>query len=522
MNGKALFIGLDFGSDSVRAIVVDENGEFRSTAVKEYPRWKKGLYSNPSVSQFRQHPLDYLEAFTAAVKEAVAAVDVSLVKGIGIDTTGSTPCAVDSVGVPLALKEDFADDPDAMFVLWKDHTAIDEADRINEVCKKWHTDYTAYSGGVYSSEWFWAKYLHILRNNEKLRKECNGFVEHCDWMASLLTGTPVKAARCPAGHKAMWHASWGGLPPEEFWCEVDPLLSGRVGRLYKETFTADTPAGTLTAEWADKLGLPASTVVACGVLDGHAGAVGAGIKANQMVKIIGTSTTDVIVAENVEECIKGICGQVDGSVIPGMTGLEAGQSAFGDIFAWFKSLLSFGGNQVELSQLEAEAVKLPIDGTVAVDWMNGRRTPFVDPHLQGAVFGLNLGSSAPELYRSLVEAACFGARRIAEHFAAEGVKVDEILALGGIARKSPFVMQSLADIMQKPIKIVTSDQACALGAAMFGAEATGYYSNIAEAVDNMNSGFDAGYMPILENVTAYNKKYAAYLKAAQAVEFFTR
>ena len=282
-----------------------------------------------------------------------------------------------------------------------------------------------------------------------------------------------------------------------------------------------TPAGKLSSEWAEKLGLPGSVTVACGVLDGHAGAVGAGIKAGQMVKIIGTSTTDIIVAGNVDSCIKGICGQVYGSVIPGMTGLEAGQSAFGDVFAWFKRLLSFGGNKVELADLEAEAVKLAVDDTVAVDWMNGRRTPFADPHLKGALFGINLGTSAPMMYRSLVEAVCFGAYRIAAHFAAQGIKVEEVLALGGIARKSPLVMQTLADIMQMPIKVVASDQACALGAAMFGAVVSGYYKNTGEAIENMRPGFDAVYEPRAEFVEIYRKKYNSYLTAAGAVEDYT-
>jgi len=518
MTVEDLLIGLDFGSDSVRAVLVTAQGKQLATSVHNYTRWARGMYSDAAVSRFRQHPLDYLEGIETVIRQVLDGQNSSCVRGIGVDTTGSTPCAVDAHGIPLALKPEFADNPNAMFVLWKDHTAIKEAAEINALAKKWDTDYTKYEGGIYSAEWFWAKYLHILRCDEKVRAACHGFVEHCDWVTANLAGAPVKPSRCAAGHKAMWHAEWNGLPTEEFLTALDPLLQGRRAELYSETYTADVPVGTLSQEWAEKLKLSSNVVIAGGAFDCHMGAVGAGIAAGQLVKVIGTSTCDIMVGKEPITCIKGICGQVDGSVIPGMVGLEAGQSAFGDIFAWFKELISYGG-EVNLTRLEAEALKLPIsDDMIALDWLNGRRTPDANQHLTGAIFGIRLGTSAPMIFRALVESAAFGSKRIIERFQHEGVKIESVMAIGGIAKKSKIVMQTCADVFNMPIKVAKSDQACALGAAMFAAVAVGIYSDIDAAIAAMNSGFNAEYTPIPENVVAYQRKYARYLELADAVE----
>jgi len=515
---KKLLIGLDFGSDSVRAVLVSSEGRELATSVHNYGRWSKGLYCDASISQFRQHPLDYLEGVENAIKGVLAGWDASKVCGIGIDTTGSSPCVVDRNGIPLALLPEFANNPNAMFILWKDHTALKEAAEINALAKKWNIDYTKYEGGIYSSEWFWAKYLHILRTDEKVRAACHGFIEHCDWITANLAGSPMKPSRCAAGHKAMWYAEWGGLPSEEFLSVLDPLLKGRRAELYTETYTADLPVGTLSQEWAKKLGLSSSVVIAGGAFDCHMGAVGAGIQARQLVKVIGTSTCDIMVAPELNHCVKGICGQVDGSVIPGMIGLEAGQSAFGDIYAWFKRFMSYGGD-IDLPKLETNAASQPIsENIIALDWMNGRRTPDTNQHLTGAIFGINLGTTAPMVYRALVESTAFGAKRIIERFQNEGVLIESVIAIGGIAKKSKFVMQTCADVFNMPIKIAKSDQACALGAAMFAAVAAGVHPDIHAAIKAMNSGFDSEYFPISENVTTYQKKYTRYLSLADAVE----
>ena len=517
---RDVFIGLDFGTDSVRAALISAEGEMIAAAVQEYPRWKDGWFCDASSGQFRQHPLDYLEAMTAAVRTALAeaALDPAWIAGIGVDTTGSTPCAVDAAGVPLALRPDFQANPNAMFVLWKDHTANAEADRINEVAHNWSgVDYTSYSGGTYSSEWFWSKLLHVLRHDRAVRDAAAGFVEHCDWITAALAGAPVRPGRCAAGHKAMWHASWGGLPGDDFLRAVDPLLAGWRDRLYQDTYTADLPVGTLAPTWAERLGLTSGVVVAGGAIDCHVGAVGAGIVPGQMVKVMGTSTCDVLVAPKVGHCVRGICGQVDGSVLPGLTGLEAGQSAFGDVYAWFRRFLGYGGD-VDFARLTADAELVEPGAVLALDWLNGRRSPDANPRVAGALAGLNLGTTPPMVFRALVEATAFGSRAILERFREEGIAVDGISAVGGIARKSPFVMQICADVLQVTLRIVTSKQACALGAAMFAATASGFYPDVMTAMARMGSGFDAVYEPRPDLARGYDRLYQRYRALGAALE----
>ncbi len=532
-------IGLDYGSDSARAVLVNaSNGQTLATAVRYYPRWKEGKYCNPAINQYRQHPKDYVEVLEATVREVLGAVSSEVaqnVVGIAFDTTGSTPVFVNEEGLPLALTEEFAENPNAMFVLWKDHTAVKEAEEINALCQRWETDYSAYEGGIYSSEWLWAKALHILREDPKVREAAYSIVEHCEWMPALLTGTTkpseVVRSRCAEGHKAMWHAKWGGLPSEEFLTTLDPVLKGLRGRMFTDTETAEKPVGHLTEEWAKRLGLSTDVVVAGGAFDCHMGAVGAGVKPYSWVRIIGTSTCDVLVVEPEvigEKLIPGICGQVDGSVIPGLIGLEAGQSAFGDIYAWLRRVLEFPlkaivGDKLTVEELDkacdrilptltAEAEKIPVgeSGVVAVDWMNGRRTPDANQLLKGAIAGITLGTTAPMLYRALVEATAFGSKAIMERLQSEGVRIDACIGIGGIALKSPFVMQVMSDVLGIPISVCESDQACALGASIFAAVAAGLYPTIEAAQAKMASGCAKEYKPIAENHAKYNELYKAY------------
>ncbi|MDR0896072.1 MAG: ribulokinase, partial [Prevotellaceae bacterium] len=436
-------IGLDYGTDSARALVVNaQTGEAIATAVHYYPRWKQGLYCNPAANRYRQHPQDYVDVLEATVKEALAkcpAGTAAQVVGIAFDTTGSTPAFTDATGTPLAMLPEFADNPNAMFVLWKDHTAIQEAAKINKACSEWDTDYSAYEGGIYSSEWFWAKALHVLREDEAVRAKAYSIVEYCDWLPALITGVKsskeIVRSRCAGGHKAMWHPKWNGLPPEEFLTKIDPLLAGFRDRLYTETATADRPVGHLSEEWAARLGLTTNVVVAGGAFDCHMGAVGANITPHTFVRVIGTSTCDIMVTPYEEidrKLIRGICGQVDGSVIPGMVGLEAGQSGFGDIYAWFKRVLEFPLRNILhcddesvydriIPALTAEAEQIPISEStvIATDWMNGRRTPDANQLLTGAITGLTLGTTAPAIYRALVEATAFGSRAIVDRFREE-------------------------------------------------------------------------------------------------------
>ncbi len=540
-------IGLDYGSDSARAVVVDvADGRTLATAVKYYPRWKKGMYCVPAANQWRQHPLDYIEVLEGSVKEALAACPAGTAEnviGIAFDTTGSTPVFTDENGTPLALKPEFAENPNAMFVLWKDHTAVKEAAEINEKCHANDIDYTSYEGGIYSSEWFWAKALHVLREDAAVREAAYSIVEHCDWMPALLIGAgsldEVPRSRCAAGHKAMWHAKWGGLPSEEFLCSIDPVLAGFRDRLYSETTTAEKPVGKLCPEWAERLGLSTDVVVAGSEFDCHMGAIGAGAKNNTFVRVIGTSTCDIMTVSPEElgdKLVRGICGQVDGSVMPGMIGLEAGQSAFGDIYAWFRRVLEFplknilGATELLdeetkakvideacdkiIPALTVEAMKIPAgeSSVVATDWMNGRRTPDANQLLQGAISGINLGTTAPMIFRALVEATAFGSRAIVERFKSEGMRINDVIGIGGIALKSPFVMQTLSNVLNMPIKVCNTDQACALGAAMFAATAAGAYATVADAQDAMNSGFAKEYFPEPDQVKIYDEVYQRYLK----------
>ncbi len=548
-------IGLDYGSDSARALIVNaETGETLATSVKYYPRWKKGLYCNPKINQWRQHPKDYLEVLEATITDALSQCAQGVaenVVGIAFDTTGSTPAFTDESGTPLAMLPEFAENPNAMFVLWKDHTAIKEADEINAACKRSEIDYSKYEGGIYSSEWFWAKALHVLREDPKVAEKAYSIVEYCEWLPAVLTGAKmakdIVRSRCANGHKAMWHEEWGGLPSEEFLTSVDPLLAGYRERLFDKTETADRPVGTLCKEWAERLGLSENVVVGGGVFDCHAGAVGAGVSKGTLVRVIGTSTCDVMVASYDEiagKCIRGICGQVDGSVIPGMVGLEAGQSSFGDVYAMFRRILEFPvrnilpetlGDKLSKEELDAviektcdkiiveltkEAEKIPVgeSAMVATDWINGRRTPDANQLLQGTIAGFTLSTSAPQVFRALVEATAFGTKAIIDRFESEGVVINDVIGIGGIALKSPFVMQTMCDVINKPIKVCNTDQACALGAAMFAATAAGVYPRVEDAIEKMNSGFHREYRPQPDHVKAYAKIYDTYLKLGKFTE----
>ena len=553
MSSKKYVIGLDYGSDSARAVVVDtQTGEEVSQAVKHYPRWIEGKYCDPAANRYRQHPLDYIEVLEytvkTALKEAGAGVAENVV-GMSFDTTGSTPAFVDEDGIPLALKPEFAENPNAMFILWKDHTAVKEAAEINQLARKWDVDYTQFEGGVYSSEWVWAKALHVLREDEAIRKAAYSWIEHADWMPSLITGTEqpdkVVRSRCAAGHKAMWHESWGGLPPEEFLTELDPLLMGFRDRLFKDTYASDTKVGTLTPEWAERLGLSTDVVVGVSAFDCHMGAVGGGATSNVLARAIGTSTCDIMIADYEQmgdKLVKGICGQVDGSVVPGYIGLEAGQSGFGDIYAWFKNVVAWplsnilsktelvdAGTREKLieetidkiiPELSREAMKISVDEStiLAVDWMNGRRTPDASQEVTGSIAGLTLGSSAPRIFRALVEATAFGSKAIVDRFREEGVELKAVIGLGGVARKSPFVMQTLADVLNMPIKVAATEQTCAVGAGMFAAVVAGIYDNVEEAQKQMGQGFEKEYTPNAENVKKYEAIYRKYVKLGEFTE----
>ncbi|PWJ34996.1 ribulokinase [Sediminitomix flava] len=545
-DARNLVLGIDYGSDSCRAVLVDtSNGAVLASAVHAYERWKSLSYCQPSINQFRQHPLDYLEGLEYTIKEVLKVLDkseYSAVKAISVDTTGSTPVAVNEQGVPLSLTPEFAENPNAMFVLWKDHTAIEEADQINELAKNWDgEDFTKYEGGIYSSEWFWAKVLHVSKQDEAVKQAAFSWIEHCDWIPFVLTGSDdilsFKRSRCAAGHKAMWHQDWGGLPPKEFLTQLDPYLADLRDRLYGETFTAEETAGTLCGAWAQRLGLSEDTIITVGTFDAHAGAVGGEVRPNTLVKVMGTSTCDMIVAtpeEVCDNCVSGICGQVDGSIIPHFVGLEAGQSGFGDVLAWFRNMLSWPLKNLGLENTEAlidqiipklseQALEIPVADSkvVSLDWINGRRTPDANQLLKGAITGLNMGTDAVKIFKSLVEAICFGSRAIVDRFESEGVKIDQVVGLGGVAKKSKLVMQTMADVLNRPIKVMRSDQAPALGASMYAAVAAGIYPDVLTAMNHISNGVEQEYQPIAANVEVYERLYQEYSKIGSFIEEHT-
>lgn len=508
-------LGIDYGTNSVRALLVDvADGAEVATAVYDYRSGDKGVIldeRDPNLA--RQDPKDYVDGFDATVRDVLerSGVDPAAIVGIGVDTTGSTPIPVDAEGVPLAFHEELRRDPAAYAWLWKDHTSYAEAAEITEKARQLGEPYLAKCGGTYSSEWFWSKILHCARTSPLVFEAARSWVELADWVPAYLTGNLKRPVRgvCAAGHKAMYAAEWGGLPSKEFLATLDPRLADLRERLYDEAYPGDHPAGTLSPEVAEKVGLPAGIPVATGAFDAHFGAVGAGIKAGALVKIVGTSTCDCMVHPLEEPLadVPGLCGIVRGSVLPGFYGLEAGQSAVGDIFNWF---VSFCGRSHEDLTREAEKQPAGAHGLLALDWNNGNRTVLVDPLLTGLLVGQTLHTTPAEVYRALVEATAFGALKIVNRLEEYGVAVNEVINCGGIAEKNPFVMQIYADVMNRPMKVSRSAQTCALGSAVFGAVVGGAYATVEEARDAMTGVKSVVYEPEPRAAATYARLFRLY------------
>jgi len=525
-------IGLDFGTNSVRALLVDTaDGNEITQSVYQYPTGQNGVIIDSSDHNLaRQNPADYLNGIESTVKECIKQAKKAdrnfqpdKIIGIGIDTTGSSPMPVDKNLNPLSSLEQFKDNKNAYVWLWKDHTAHAEAKEITELAKKEHPEYLAKCGGIYSSEWFFSKILHCLRTDPLVFDAAYSWLEYCDFLTAVLTGAQkkedIKPSRCAAGHKAMFNNDWGGLPEKGFLKKLDPKLAELRERLYEKTYTSDVKAGGLCEKWAKKLDLPPQIPVAVSAFDAHLGAVGAGVGKGKLVKIIGTSTCDVTVWPNSQELpdIPGLCGIVDGSVLPGHFGLEAGQSAVGDIFNWFVNYIQPGGTELgshEKLTEKAEKLKPGQSGLLALDWNNGNRTILVDQRLTGLLIGQTLQTKPEEIYRALIEATAFGALTIINRFEEFGVKITEVINCGGIAEKNPLIMQIYADVTGREMKISRSSQTCALGSAVAAAVSAGKnaggYESFEDAQRAMCRIKDKSFKPIPENHNIYKKLYQLY------------
>jgi L-ribulokinase len=545
-------IGLDYGTNSVRALVVDTaNGREVGTNVWNYEHGTAGVILGRDPNLARQHPADYVKGAEVTIRQALVAAKKAVkgfraeqVAGIGVDTTGSTPLPVDDQGQPLAFDPRFAKNPAAMAWLWKDHTGVAEAAEITALAKKIRPQYLAKCGGIYSSEWFFSKILHCLRTAPDVFNTAHSWVELADYVPAALTGTehPDRfiAGVCAAGHKAMWNTKWGGYPDAQFLARLDPKLGKLRSRLTPRVHSIDRAVGGLTAAWAKKTGLQAGIPVAVGAFDAHLGAVGSGVAPGTLVKIIGTSTCDITIASNRKKLadVPGLCGIVDGSVLPGYFGLEAGQSAVGDIFNWFVNYIQPGapvsdparsGDNLETrrvgdrrsathEELTSGAAKLKAgeSGLLALDWNNGNRTILVDQRLTGLLVGQTLYTSPAEIYRALIEATAFGALTIINRFEEYGVKIGQIVNCGGIAEKNPFVMQIYADVTGRPMKVSRSAQTCALGAAIAGAVVAGEHRDFASAQKAMTGLKPRVFQPNPKAHAVYCGLYSLYKKCHDA------
>lgn len=534
---KQCTIGIDYGTGSVRAIVVETaTGRELGEGALDYPHGDHGVVVSPDDPNLaRQHPADYIEGLETTVRAALAnaekdhGITAADIIGIGVDTTGSTPIPVNEMGRPLALQKSFEDNPAALAWLWKDHTSHAEAAEITALAGKIRPQYLAKCGGTYSSEWYWAKLLHCLRTAPEVFDAAVAWVELCDWVPALLCGESapyrMKRSICAAGHKALYHPEWNGWPDGEFLSKLDPALAKLADDLPEKAHPVGEPAGTLSGEWAERLGLKPGIPVSVGAFDAHLGAVGSGIAPGVLVKIMGTSSCDIMLAplENKLADIPGLCGIVPESVLPGNYGIEAGQSAVGDIFQWFVHQIEPGGpekgNHRELTRA-AEALRPGESGLLALDWHNGNRTVLVDQRLTGMMLGMTLRTTPGEMFRALLEATAFGARAIVDRIEEYGVAIQSVLACGGIPAKNPLAMQILADVLNRPIEITRSTQTCALGAAMAGAVAAGRarggHATFAEATAAMTGVLPERFLPNPGAVAVYARLYSLYHKLHDA------
>ena len=538
-------MGLEFGTDSCRALLVNAlTGEEIDTEVAYYPRWMQGLYTDKQQAQFRHHPKDYLETLQSTVCAITSRhpEEARRVKGLALDTTASTVCMADRQGRPLALQEKYAEEPDAMFVIWKDHTGHEEADHINALLEKSEVNYAKFTGNNYSAECFWAKVWHMLRGGRIDPADAWTAIEVCDFIPALLSGykdaSEIKQGHCVTAAKWMWSEEWGGYPPEEFFNALDPILIPLRSHLSQQNYGAHQCVGHLCAQWAQTLGLPEGIAIGAGNVDSHSGAVGGGIQYGTMVMNLGTSACYMSVMPKEEmggRIVDGVFGQVDGSILDGMVGFESGLSAMGDVFAWFKSLMSWpiksllghtetidAGTRGQLAaemeerilgQLSEEAEKLHITvaSPLATDWFNGRRSPFSDHSLKATITSMDLSTSAADIYYALAEATAFATKRVIDHLQKFGVVIDKLIGIGGIAQKSPLMMQLIADVLERDLPISDCKQAGAMGSIIHAATVAGIYPSVTAAQDALCRPCSRIYKPNAQRTALLLKRYQRYL-----------
>ena len=531
-------IGMDLGTDSARAVLVEvsgpEAGKELSSFTSDYKRWKKGLYCDASRNQFRQHPQDYVDAVAEALqKVASACPDKDKIVSIGIDSTGSTPCLIDSNLTPLCMLPGHENDPDAMFVLWKDHTGEPEAREINALLPEFPVNYSSRCGTPYTPENFWAKVLHVLRSSEGLRRDAFSAIELCDFIPAMLTGcrnvSGLRMSHAVAGGKWMWAEEWGGFPPEDFFKALDPVLLPLLKNLPRKNFDSNEAAGHLCSEWASRLGLSENVLVGVGNIDSYSGGVGAGVEYKRMIMNLGTSACCMCVVPDdliAGRIVPGVFGQVEGMLVPGNNGFEVGLSAYGDAFAWVKRLLSWpvdkfvpeemrsGIKDRMLAELDKEAMTITprVDAPVATDHLNGRRCPYVNSSLTGTIGGLRLSTSAPELFYAIVESTAFATKAIIDHMKANDVAIEELVAVGGVSQKSPFAMQMLSDVTGYSISVSAGKNAGAMGAVINSSVAAGVFKEVPEAQKVLCPPVLKTYSPDRSKSEIFGKRYQRYLE----------
>lgn len=527
-------MGLDFGTDSVRSLIIDATtGDTVGKGVDKYQRWSEGRDCNASENRFRQHPRDYLESLDRAARKALDEAGPGsgkFLKAVCVDSTGSTPCPVDAHGRPLSLLPEFAENPAAMFYLWKDHTASIEAGEFNEAANAWPgEDYLRFQG-IYSSEWFWAKILKGIRDEPVLRQRAWNWIEECEWITAELAGSGPDFARSPAaaGHKALWHSAFGGLPSREFLVSIDPYF-GLIHDRYTAPVNQDRCVGFLRQFWRDKWGTGNDVKICGSTYDSHAGGIGCGLRPGRLAKVIGTSAVDLLVVrpgDVVSGETKHLFGMAENSGVPGFTGIEAGQAAFGDVFRWFERLLawplrSLGMDAPDgkiLALLNSACMDRPLPTVTAVDWFNGRRYPYDNDVVKAAIMNLDLGADAVSVYQALVIAVAFGAKRMLDGFLSSGIVVNDVVCAGGVAVKSPFVMQTLADVLDREVDVSGEEEASAKGVAMFAAVVAGKYGDIFSAQAALCKGPVKRYHPNTALRAQYKILFGRYRQLGDFME----